>query len=345
MPRPAPSVSQIDGSNLFRIVIVAYNSQDVLDATLTCLFEQSYRDFEVVIVDNDCPQRSGHLARLPDKRFRTLTSPSNLGFAGGCNLGAKGASSQWLIMLNPDARPRRTWLTEIVSGINRYGADVYGSTQISHNKRWGDFIDGFGDAMSIFGLCWRGGYGQPLSRLPDEDREVLTPCAAAAVYRRSAFEAVGGFDESFFCYLEDVDLGLRLRGSGSRCIQLRGAVVDHDGGSSQEVGSDFSYLQTLKNTPKLIAKNIPTPLLPLVWIAMLMSRGWLDWRRRSLPRADIARAAFKEGMSAASSDLKRRPSIRRMGTLQMAGWLSWTPRAVREQPIVAKDVSSLRKGS
>jgi len=93
---------------------------------------------------------------------------------------------------------------------------MFGSTQIDAQRP--DRVDGFGDVVSIYGTAWRGASGSPVSGLPVDDREVFAPCAAAALYARDPFLATGGFEDSFFCYVEDVDLGFRLRLGGAQCI-------------------------------------------------------------------------------------------------------------------------------
>ena len=86
-------------------------------------------------------------------------------------------------------------------------------------------LDGAGDNYHVSGLVWRRGHGNTAQGEMNAPREVFAPCAAAALYRRSALIDVGGFDEDFFCYVEDVDLGFRLRLAGHRCLYVPQAVV------------------------------------------------------------------------------------------------------------------------
>ena len=312
----------------FRIVIVAYNSAAVLDATLAGLAAQEGApEFEAVVVDNACPQGSGRKAALPDGRFSVLALPNNTGFAGGSNAGACGAEAEWLVMLNPDAVPEPGWLAAIDAATRSYDADMFGSTQLSPDGR----VDGFGDVMSAFGLFWRGGEGAPASALPNGDRRVLTPCAAASVYRRSAFEAVGGFDETFFCYLEDVDLGLRLRGHGSDCVQLRDAVVVHSGGSSLPEGSDFARRQSQRNTPRLLFKNVPWPVFPLVLFLAVGTRIYLDMRARQTGQGVMG--TFWPALRDVGALVHARRSTKRAPWSRLAPYVSWRRREANTQPM------------
>jgi N-acetylglucosaminyl-diphospho-decaprenol L-rhamnosyltransferase len=209
-----------------RVTIVAYNAGPWLERCVAAMATQSFRDFEVVIVDNASDDGSVAALRLPDDRFRIERAGSNLGFAAANNLGASGCEADWIATLNPDAEPNAAWLEALRGATMRHRqATMFGSTQI--DARRPDRVDGFGDVVSIYGTAWRGASGAPVGTLPADDREVFAPCAAAALYARDAFLAAGGFEESFFCYLEDVDLGFRLRLGGARCIQVRRAGGRH----------------------------------------------------------------------------------------------------------------------
>lgn len=327
-----------DMKPVFRIIIVAYKNGPELQETLKAVAKQTYEAFEVVIVDNACPYDCTAELYLPDARFRILTSDRNRGFAGGCNFGAFDAESTWLVTLNPDAQPLPDWLQAVHHGAERYDCDLFGSTQLRQSDP--DLCDGFGDVLSIFGYCWRGGYQLPVSRLPQGDRDVLTPCAAAAIYRREAFEAVGGFDETFFCYLEDIDLGLRLRAQGSPCVQLRDALVLHMGDASEKPSPDYAIHQTLLNMPRLIRKNVPGFLYPIMMTLFISSQFWFKLR---LPVDDPARqkrwSIFKEGLKR-QSDAQARRDTSRLNVIKFVKFLSFNMRALRHQPLRTYHIDS-----
>jgi GT2 family glycosyltransferase len=193
--------------------------------------------------------------RLPDERFRLHLAHANLGFAAANNLAAADCKSPRVATLNPDAIAGKIWLEELRSATLHYpGVKMFGSTQLDARKP--DRVDGFGDVYSVFGTAWRGASGSPVSALPPDDRAVFAPCAAAALYARDAYLAAGGFDESFFCYLEDVDLGFRLALRGERCIQVRRAEVKHFGSVSAGEDSDFFVFHSQRNRLWVLAKNV-----------------------------------------------------------------------------------------
>jgi GT2 family glycosyltransferase len=126
-------------------------------------------------------------------------------------------------------------------------------------------LDGAGDAYHISGLAWRRFAGFPAAQFGLESEEVFSACAAAALYSRQAFLQVGGFDESFFSYHEDIDLGLRLRLEGFRCLYVPEAVVYHVGSATLGAQSDFALYHWQRNFIWSFFKNMP---LGLFWIAL-----------------------------------------------------------------------------
>lgn len=122
-------------------------------------------------------------------------------------------------------------------------------------------LDGAGDALHISGLAWRRCAGLPANQFGLESVEVFSPCAAAALYSRLAFLQVGGFDEDFFSYHEDVDLGFRLWLQGFRCLYVPDAIVYHVGSAAVGTQSDFALYYWQRNFIWSFIQNIPSALL------------------------------------------------------------------------------------
>ena len=127
-----------------------------------------------------------------------------------------------------------------------------------------DRLDGAGDSYHVSGRAWRNGHNAPAADWPAGEHEVFAPCAAAALYRRAAFEEVGGFDESYFCYFEDVDLGFRLRLHGYRSLYVPSSVVRHVSSALSGYRSDFAVYHGERNSVWTFVKNMPAPLFWLV---------------------------------------------------------------------------------
>ena len=267
------------------VIIVNWNGECFLDRCLSALQAQTVSPHEIILVDNASSDTSLEIVqRYPSVRL--LAQKENLGFARGNNLAIKMAApdSEWIALLNPDAFPEPRWLEALLSSASDYPAfDVFGSKLV--NAADSALLDGAGDAYHISGRVWRIGHGITLSAVHDEarEREVFSPCAAAALYRRSALMEVGGFDEDFFCYVEDVDLGFRLRLAGHRCLYVPSSVAHHVGsGTTGGQHSDFALYHGHRNLVWTFVKDMPGILfwilLPVHILMNLMSVAWFTAR-------------------------------------------------------------------
>jgi GT2 family glycosyltransferase len=312
---------------------VNYNAGPLLRATIDGLARQTDPDFEAVIVDNASTDGSADSCVLPDERFRLLRAQNNLGFAAGSNLGCRGAATPWLAMLNPDAIPDENWLAVLKQATVRYPEiTMFGSTQLDAGDP--TILDGGGDNYSIFGLAWRGGYGRSAEAVKGDVR-VFSPCAAAALYRRDAFEAAGGFAESFFCYMEDVDLGFRLNLGGDEAIQVAEARVRHVGTACSGTASRFSLYHGIRNSVFVIVRCVPSPLLLLMLALMVASQVWIGFVAGNL---QVRMEAVRDGLRRFPELLRERQSIqrgRRISVWEFCRLVVWSPRVVNRRPIVS----------
>ncbi len=249
---PSPKVS---------VVIITWNSAAYLPRCLVTLSAQTYQDFEVIIVDNGSMDECtvGLEQKYPSLRLRVERFESNRGFAIANNFGATLARGQWLALLNSDAFPGPGWLEELIKAAeNNPAYSFFACRQLQANMP--QLLDGAGDAIHISGLAWRRYVGLPADQFGLISEEVFSPCAAAALYSCQAFLQVGGFDEDFFSYFEDVDLGFRLRLNGFKCLFVPEAVVEHIGSASSGIRSAFSIYHGHRNLVWAYFKNMPAAL-------------------------------------------------------------------------------------
>jgi GT2 family glycosyltransferase len=243
------------------IVIVYWNNARYLPRCLDCLTRQTFRDFEVIVVDNGSSDGGTEALdeTYPGLSLRLEQRSTNLGFAAGNNIGARLAGGKWLILLNADAFPEPDWLERLLAASNAHPeATSFSSRQLqADNPR---VLDGAGDAYHVSGFAWRVGLGYPADRYGLVSAEIFSPCAAAAMYLREAFLEVGGFDEDLFSYYEDVDLGFRLQLKGYRCVYVPDAIVHHIGSATFGVRSDFAFYHSHRNLVWTFVQNMPAPL-------------------------------------------------------------------------------------
>lgn len=307
------------------IIIVNYNSGPRLARCLDCLERQTWRDFETIVIDNASNDQSAAAVEGRSPLLRLVDAGANLGFAAANNRAAEGTTAEWLVFLNPDAYADPDWLAALMDAARRYPfADAFGSMQIDAGAP--DRLDGAGDVMSPYGVPYRGGFGW-LARDAPPDGECFAPCAAAAMYRRETFKSLGGFDESFFCYGEDVDLGFRLRLTGGRAVQIAAARVLHEGSGVTGRRSDFTIYHGNRNRIWLTFKNMPGalywPLFPvrLAVDVVLLIRAALRGEGRVYARA---LADGYSGLGARTQTRRRLQSQRKASAADIARALEWS---------------------
>jgi GT2 family glycosyltransferase len=238
------------------VLIVNWNAGVHLVDALAALKQQRRPADRILVVDNASTDGSREVvARTPGVELISLDR--NVGFAAANNIGAAAAADcDCVVFLNPDAFPEPEWLERLIDAV-RSSPDVAMFASELRMAADPSRLDGAGDAYHVSGLPWRIGHGERARGDHAAPYEVFAPCAAAALIRRPAFEDVGGFDESFFCYVEDVDLAFRLRLRGHRCLYVPGAVVRHVGSGTTARQSAFVIYHGHRNLVWAWVKNMP----------------------------------------------------------------------------------------
>lgn len=243
------------------VVIVNANAGEHLSRTLECLGRQTVAPARTIVVDN--ASTDGSMDGL-EERFpwiETIRLDRNVGFAAANNLAVSRADDcAWIALLNPDAYAEPRWLEQLLDAATRRPEFCFFGSRLLRAGAPHE-LDGTGDVLHVSGMAWRRDHGVAVTAVEREEAEVFSACAAAALYRRDAFVAAGGFDEHFFCYYEDSDLAFRLRLLGGRCLYVPGAVVHHVGSATTGGLSDFTVYHSFRNQTWLYVKNMPLPLL------------------------------------------------------------------------------------
>lgn len=311
------------------VIIVAYNSGALLQRCVDALAAQQFGDFRAVIWDNASSDDA--VARLRvDDRFNIVRHSENLGFAAANNRAAAGSASKYIATLNPDAFADKDWLGSLYDTAERSGAEAVGSLQLDEADP--ERLDGAGDCMSFAGIAWRGGFGAGRSAAPTRTSEIFAPCAAAALYRRDAFERLGGFDERFFCYFEDVDLGYRLRLLGGRCLLEPKAVVYHVGSATTGRQSDFSEYHGARNRLWTFLRDTPTVLLPIAAPAHILILAYVLARSPGLVSARLR--GLRDGWRGRGPFLAERNGG--LCPFSLLSSLTWSPLAISRRSIKAR---------
>ena len=226
------------------IIIVNYNGMEHLPGCLESLLKTDYPIFSITLVDNNSLDGSPEWVKEKYPEIRVIRNSQNLGFGKANTIGIEEARSPYIALLNSDTVVEKGWLKPLVETARKDPSVAVTCSKLLFLKN-PHIVNGVGGGMNYVGYGYDIGAYEVDSGQFDEQSDVFFPTAAACVLKRSAFEEVGGFDERFFMYHEDVDLGWRLRLKGY-CIKcVPDSVVHHAfGGTSRKSGS-MSFRNTL----------------------------------------------------------------------------------------------------
>ncbi|HYX44116.1 MAG TPA: glycosyltransferase family 2 protein, partial [Acidimicrobiales bacterium] len=230
---------------------------------------------EVIVVDNASGDASVEHIRAATPSAAVVESAVNVGFAGGCNLGAGRATGEYLALLNNDARPHADWIAAAVAAFEHQpSVAAVASRVLDWEGRTIDFVDA---SMTWFGMGYKREVGRPDPGADDEPRDVLFATGSAMFVRTDVWRAVGGFDDRYFMFYEDVDLGWRLNLLGHRVRYVPSSVAYHrHHASMRSYGSWREHYLLERNALFTLYKNYGDELLAKVLpgaLALAVRRG------------------------------------------------------------------------
>jgi GT2 family glycosyltransferase len=241
------------------VVIPNWNGRRFLERCLFALRRQTVGDVEVVLVDNASSDDSVELVRRSFPEVEVVQLTRNAGFAAAMNAGIRRARGSYIAFLNNDTEPDERWLQELLACLERHPRAASATSKVLLFDRPGT-LDDTGNFLTPSLLPYARGHGEADARQFDVEEEVFSASGAAALWRADALAKVGLFDESFFAYYEDVDLGFRARLAGYECWYAPRAVVLHErGGTGGDDG--FTLYHHVRNRWLMLAKDAPAGLL------------------------------------------------------------------------------------
>jgi len=247
------------------IVIPTLSAGGELRACLDSLLGQSFDAFTVIIVDNS-GRSLARQAAPRDPRVTIIEAPRNIGFGAAINLGARHSAAPFIGTLNDDATASPGWLASLLDALARHPRAGMAASCVLLDERGA--IDSAAMLLCADGSSKQRGHGAPPGAFPSEE-EALFPSGSAALYRRELFDKLGGFDEDFFLYCEDSDLGLRAQWAGFGCVYSPAALVHHRYSHSAGRASRLKAYLVERNRLRLAAKTFPAHMLWRVPFASL----------------------------------------------------------------------------
>lgn len=241
------------------VVIPNYNGIKYLDECFGSLRGQSFKDFEVILVDDGSTDDSVVFVKKNYPWIKVVTHDVNRGFSASVNDGIKVAKGKFITLLNNDTMVDKKWLENLYSTAKRSPrAGFFASKMYFYGED--KLINAAGDAMGVNGQGWNIGYNEKDCEKYFFPRKVFGACAGAAMYRREMLDEIGLFDEDFTIIYEDADLSFRAQLMGFECVFVPDAVVYHLQFGTLGSLSEIKAFYSSANSLNLIIKNMPLKL-------------------------------------------------------------------------------------
>ncbi len=246
---------------LVSIIIVSWNARENLEECLSSLFKISYKNYEVILVDNGSIDNSVKYVKRNFPVIKIVESNKNLGFAGGNNLGFKHARGKYILFLNNDTIVTKDFLSKLVDFMKkRKDVGIIQPKILFHrpNTNLHHKINSIGSFLLSTGFLFHLDYGQK-DESKKEPYEIFSAYGACFLARKSLLEKIGLFDDRYFAYFEETDLSHRVWLAGLKVMILPEVLIYHKGAkTAQKLPSAFIQYHSFKNRLYTYLKNLET---------------------------------------------------------------------------------------
>lgn len=253
------------------VVIPSWNGKHLLKVCLPSLRKQTFRDFEVIIVDNGSTDNSVLYIKRYFPQFKVVTLTKNLGFSPAVNIGIRSANGKYIVLINNDTFVDKDCLKKLVLAAEKHpDAGMVASKMLNYYNH--KIIDSAGDYIDTVGHANNIGYGKKDEQKYNFSNYVFLVTGGGCLIKRSVFESVGLFDEDYFAYFEDVDLCLRAQMQGFKAWYEPSAVIYHMHKATSKKNIKFTEYLQFRNMTMNIIKDFPKALIldHQNWIKILL---------------------------------------------------------------------------
>ena len=263
------------------VVVLNYKGWEDTLKCLDSLKQQTYKDFQIYLIDNNSD--NGSVEQLEpavkdDRRIIFDKQTTNTGFTGGVNIGIQYAIDNEfdaVVLFNNDAQASKNWLKHLVAASKRTKSSIVTGLLLSEN---GKTIDDAGDVYTMWGVPELRAEKKLADEAPDSGY-IFGATGGATLYKTELFKEIGLFDETFFAYNEDVDISWRAQLAGHKVYYEKSAVAYHKHSATSSKIPGFTTTQVFQNLPLVYWKNVPTRLLwSIGWRFFLAYHMFFIWK-------------------------------------------------------------------
>lgn len=297
---------------MISVIIPNYNGAQHLKACFHSLRDQTYKEFEIILIDNNSKDDSVKFTEENFPEVRVIKMNYNSGFAKAVNEGIRNSRGEYLLLLNNDTECKIDFLAQMISGFKNPDTGSVACKMLNFYDR--TTIDDAGDFIKLRGSPYARGNGEKDEAQYEKKEYIFGACAGAAIYKREVFDKVGYFDEDFFAYYEDVDMSFRMQSAGYKCFYNPEAICYHKRGATTASMTGFETMLCEKNLIAVRLKNYPLSMLikciPFFMIVRA-KRYYLFLARHSYSIFKSAVIGYLKGLKEIPKSLRKRKAIQR----------------------------------
>jgi len=294
---------------LVTIVVVNWNGRQMLSDCLEALYKQTFRKFEITVVDNGSKDDSVAYMSSTYPEVNLIELKHNLGFASANNLAIQNSHAAYVALINNDACAQLGWLGKLVKALEKNPEAGMAASKMVYADN-PEIIDRAGDAYSVAGAGILRGRGKDKTYF-SQPEWIFGACAGAALYRMDMLKTIGLFDEDFFLLYEDVDLSFRAQLAGYKCIFVPDAVVYHKASQTIRRDSDTSIYFGHRNLEWTYIHNMPKRLIAKTLISHCLYILFAFFFFALKGQSKIYLKAKKDALLGLNRAIKRRRYIQR----------------------------------
>ena len=269
--------------NLTSIIILNYNGKLFLKNCIESIIKNTPEKYEIIIVDNNSPDKSGELFLNEYKKCKFILNKKNVGVPEGLNIGMDNAKGEFIVFLNNDLVVKEKWLTEFFVAHKKFGDALYQPKSLKMKNL--NEIDGVGNMINVFGFGFSRGKGEPDIGKYDKNIEEISYASGTCMFLpKKIINEIGIFDKTLFAYHEEVDFGWRARLNGYKSYYVPGSLIHHFGSANWGWSKKKFFLLErnrwivlLKNySGKTIIKLLPSLfLIEIILLGFFTKKGLL----------------------------------------------------------------------
>ena len=212
-------------NSLVSIVILNYNSSNLLTNCVESILKTTYKKYEIIVVDNNSKDESHKKCKKKFEQIKLIQNKENLGYCEGNNVGLREIKGEYVVILNPDTIVKSNWLSELIKGFIKFGDALYQPKLLTIDNQ--EIIGSAGNMINLFGFGYSHGRGEKDSEKFDKEKEISYASGTCLFTSKKILNKIGLLDSFLFAYHDDLEFGWRAAEYGIKSYYIPKSIVLH----------------------------------------------------------------------------------------------------------------------